>query len=476
MEKNKLTSSSAEGMLVGSFYLNPHSILDYEDKLKPYDKYFTDKNTQFLYKMFLDLYYVKKHNVISEVKINMYLDESSKQNEEQYKSMGGYKTLKMLMNRIDIKEINSYYEKVLKYAILRDLYKNEFPVHKIIDDIDLLSPQQVIDAFESKLNEVSINIKGVNDSTILGKNMLDIYESYKESPDIGVPIPFPIINDLMRGWRLNTLNMIGGHSGMGKSRIMSRVISYMGVEKQIPIVLIVNEQDIEEWNQMLLSSVVNNLFGKKVGVYINERKIATGTCNKLEDKLCKQAAKYIEKNSKIYFQELSSWDYDTIKKVLKKHKMRGCNHFVYDTFKPFRSSSLKGVSSWEAFVQTAEMLKEIVGSRDRGGLNMGGFITFQLTDDSLFNDVLTSQSIANGKHIKHCADFLMMFRPLKHDEKLSYSFKNEIGEGMSLNQSKEYYMMFVDKSRSSESKLRILFEGHRGYNVWDELGYAVENE
>lgn len=471
IKEKDLKDIGTEGLLLGCFMRQNDLLLDYYEKLYPHENYFSNEATLFFYRLLQDLYFVKKHESIDEVKINIYLEENPDK-KKQYKKIGGWDVLKRLRDKCDLDEIQMYYEKVVKYATLRQLHEKNFPIEPIIDKIDQLKPEQIIDSYEYLLNNIQMQIKGVNDSVILGENMTQVYEKYKQNPDIGQELPFEILNSILRGWRIGTLNLLGMHSGYGKSRISTRIATYIGIEHQVPIVILVNEQNIDEWNQMILSSVVNNIFAPKTGIYVDETKIVTGTCNKEEDAICQQAAKYIEENTQIHFQEMKSWSYNTLKRVLKKHKLRNVDLFIYDTFKPFRGKRMQGLTDWQMLAETARILKELCGSRKKGGIEMGGLCTVQLTDASLFDQILNSTSLANSKHTKHEADSLMLVRAVTNKEKDKIKVVSDKYGEFSLETNKQYYIMFIDKNRGGPDKQKMIYEVNKGQNKWIELGLA----
>ncbi|MOA28489.1 hypothetical protein D3C78_1494330 [compost metagenome] len=111
-------------------------------------------------------------------------------------------------------------------------------------------------------------------------------------------------------------------------------------------------------------------------------------------------------------------------------------------------------------------------------LDISIWATFQLTDDSLFVEVLNSQAIANGKHIKHIADGLIMYRPMFPEEYDKYViYKPEgVPETERLDRGKVYYIGFLDKNRGGRDKDRICFEVDKGKNMWIEKGYLIMSE
>lgn len=463
---------NTEMLIVGSLYKKPDLLLDYGHLIKSkYDFY--HETTKFLYNGIYELYHYYTDNDISEAKINIFMNQDEKR-KQYYKNIKGYETIKRAMSLSDENDFETYYNNLKKYSLLRELENKGFPSNKVVDKglVPKLTPDQIIDGMEYQINTIMTEIGGVEDSVLLGENLLDRYNEWKKNPDYGVEIPFPYLNQLIRGWRLKKLLLTGMHSGCGKSRMTSKIACYVSIKLQEPVCLLINEQDRDEWEAMVLSAVVNNPeFGFISDVHqgVDETKIVTGTCNEWEDALCKRAAKWIEENSQLYFMELHKFDAKTLKRQIKRHKLKSCNHFVYDTLKA-------PDHDWQSFVKTGDMLKDI--SKE---LDVAIWATFQLTDDSLFNQVLNSQAIASGKHIKHIADGLFMYRPMFRDEYDKFEviipddgFNGERQEKP--NKSHIYYIGWVDKNRGGADKDKILLRVDKGKNYWEEIGVLIESE
>ncbi|MFC6455975.1 hypothetical protein [Paenibacillus vulneris] len=413
---------------------------------------------------------------------------------EKYDYLKGYSYIKRITDIADLEEFDTYYKNLKKYSLLRELERKGFPAQKILEkgSLSKLTPEDIIKSMEYQINTIGTVIGGVQDSVILGRNMRQRVQKWKETPDIGLALPFEIINMLLRGLRSKKLTLAGMHSGCGKSRLTSKIACYIGILFGIDVLVAANEQDEDEWDAMVLSCVINNQefhwadaeqkelneIGKIVDKYsflfneygfgIDETKIVTGALTEIEEEIVTVAAEYIENNSKIHFLELANYDELTLKRQFKRHKIKGCKLIIYDTLKA-------PDHDWMSFVKTGDMLKE--QSKE---LDVSIWGTFQLTDDSLFNEILNSQAIANGKHIKHIADGLLMFRPLFPDEYDKYVIykQNESGDWITvpLDKSVVYYIGFIDKNRGGKDKDRICLRVAKGQNLWIEEGYLILSE
>lgn len=462
---------SAESLVIGSLFKNPNLLFEYDEIIYP-EWDFTLDELKFLYSVIKTCYYNGYKN-IDETIINVEINKNPEW-QKKYANIKGYKTIQRLTDKCNLDDFKTYFKILKKYNLLRELERNSFPIKEKIEKMKELEPEDIYKYYDYTLANTFKHYQGVEDSVILGKDMPDVFEKWLIEPDIGIEIPYFIINNLIRGWRLGKLNATGMHSGMGKSRQICNIAIHIGIKNQIPLLIIVNEQDKDEWDAMLLTSVVNNYFNK--GNIINETNIVTGELTEKQKEVCREAAKWIKNNSKIYFQEAQIYDYQSLKRILKVHKLRNINFFMMDTFKPFRNS--KG-ATWEAFVQTSEMLKQLCGNKKKGGLDMGGWLTFQLTDDSLFDKILTSTSVASGKQIKHNLDSMMMSRQLNYSEKQKIQVKtfqkdNPFNDEIQpLDLYKDYYITFVDKNRGGKDKVKIISEVDKGGLIFNELGFAV---
>lgn len=471
--QSSIEDIGTEMLVVGSFYVSPDLFLDYSDLIKPqYD--FNQPTSKFLYDSIMDLYSQHAGTDINENKINIYMN-SDPERKQKYESLKGYRYIDKMSKLVDLEDFESLYDKLKKYSLLREFERKGFPVQKLMNrkDFNKITTEQIIKGMEYQINTIGTVIGGVEDSVILGRNMREKIQQWKIAPDVGLEIPFQIINGLLRGLRGKKFNLFGMHSGCGKSRTTSKLACYLGLIKQEDVLVLVNEQDEEEWLAMQISCVVNNPeFGfdialKRMGIDgIDETKIVTGALSDKEEEIVNQAAAYIEKNSRIHFLELKKYDENDLKRQIKRHQLRGTKLIIYDTMKA-------PDHDWMSFVKTADMLKEVAQE-----LDVALWSTFQLTDDSLFNDMLTSQAIANGKHIKHVADSLMMAKPIPRDQYEKFVIYNPndpfVGETVTqLDRYKTYYMVVIDKNRGGKDKDILCFEVDKGKNYWVEVGYLV---
>ena len=467
-----------EGIIIGFLYRFPDLISEYMELIIPkFD--FTDDSIIFLYNTIINAYI--ENGRLDDISINLYVSKFNKDDMNKWIKLKGLETIKKLAKFSEsVSTFETAYNKLKTYNVLRYLNTSGFDVENRLDFIKDKNVEFIIKMYENKLVKALNYVNNINDSVLLGTKILDTYNNLKITPDIGIEIPLPIIDSITRGWRLNTVYAHALHSGYGKSRLMVNILSHISIVKKIPVLFCINEQDRKEIELMVLTYIANYLYVKKYNCpYINETDIALGSLKGQKDEIMIEAAKFIEKNSNLFLYEMQAWDLETIKLILKRHKLKGINYAAIDTFKAMRNiQSANTMSDWMQFVYTAEQLKKIIGSVEKNGLNMGLWITLQMTDESLLTNIMNSTCLATGKQVKHHLDYLMLFRAIKNHEKnnirLSTFRPNNPfnGEITSLDMNKTYYLGVVDKNRGGIDSQHIIYEVQKGYMIFKELGYA----
>src|SRR5690606_18610100 len=197
--------------------------------------------------------------------------------------LGGWKHIEKQMELSDPDDIENYFDSIKKYSLVREFARKGFPVQKILHhkSFPKMKAEDIVRFMRFNVDNINTVIGGGKSSVLLGKDLKQTIQKWKESPDIGEEIPFPLWHSLFRGWRKGKLIVDGMMSGNGKSRRASKVAAYVGMKKSIPTLVLVNEQEKEEWDAMMASVVANNKefgFWQSEEDYIDETDILLGQC------------------------------------------------------------------------------------------------------------------------------------------------------------------------------------------------------
>lgn len=172
-------------------------------------------------------------NIIDIFSIDSYLSGFS----EQYKIFNDSNGLSYVTDVSELYEKENflyYFERMKKFSLLRYWQSKGFDTKRIYDPsivdakqqeeqrnkLDNLTVSDMIDAMdEAMVNEPKIRfISSTNHKgQLAGKGLRELKESFKETPDYGLPLQSPIMSTISRGCRLGKFYLRSSNSGGGKA-------------------------------------------------------------------------------------------------------------------------------------------------------------------------------------------------------------------------------------------------------------------
>lgn len=452
-----------EGLVVGSLYKNPDLYIEYGRLVRSkYD--FFDENTKFLFNSFETIY--KNNSEVTEDKVNMFMVKEDDR-KEKYRALGGWKFVVELMELSTPSDFDKYFDTLKKYSLIRELGRVGFPVNRLLNHpkFDEMKAEQIPMTMRTSLEKINTVIGGGSDSVILGGDMVSSVLKWAEEPDIGIEFPFKMWTDLFKGWRKKKLIVDGMLSNEGKSRKLVYVATFVSLILGKKVLIMANEMDEADLKACMITTVCNNPeFGFNYN--ITERKITLGQYDSKEEmEKVLEVAKYIEENTTVYFKDMEDYSDQAIEHEMRKHVVgRGVEYIFYDTLKGYKADN------WEQVKQTTTCIRDLVKA-----LDVGGYATIQLTDDSLYIDVFdfSSNNIANAKQLKHVVDSLVLEKKIQKHEYNNYRFIDDWGQEQELDRQKVYYFNNINKNRAGAKGMVIAQEVDLDLNIWKELGLGV---
>ena len=498
----------AEILLVGSLYKEPDLYVSYGNFMRSkYD--FSDEATRFFYDSF-ELMYTTFSQNMDENQVNIFMSQDTERL-RLYKRYKGYKTISQWIQLSDTSDFKNYYNLVKKYSLVREYERNGYPVQRILNHkkFNEWTAQDIYKIIRAQADRINTIISASEESVVLTDKVSEQVESLLISPDMGIPLPWPMLTEMFRGCRLGKVIFNGFLSNEGKSRNMMLLIAYIVLVQNEKFLLLSNEMDEADLRNCLITTVINNdCFKPYHGVDISkkEEEIVLGQYRdadgnfivryvnengefiETEEEYIARVKKYSEEYHKV--QKIAQWvdkqregklffkdigmDYsdEALEFEFRKHKMiYGVNYCGYDTLKGFRTDD------WQTVKQTATKIKELMKE-----IHMFCFAVFQLTDDTVFTDVfqLSSNNIANAKQIKHIADILILGKRIDREEYYKYQYicPTDWGDltSIDLDYQKQYFALKIDKNRGGNKHRMPLFELDLDYNTWVEVGYLVKKK
>ena len=189
IEVLKSNIEKAEGMLCGLVLKNPDTLLDYN-----INKMLLSENA---------LFYIGLTNKLLEKGTNV-IDEISFKNEvdligltDKYETLGGWRTVKELMEIIDIRNSDSIIDNFNKWNIIK-LY-NDYGIlnlEKHWNKLIMMTSIQIEDYMTALISDIGLknNINGALEVQDLTTGYKEAIEEWDKGLEVGYKLGFPILN------------------------------------------------------------------------------------------------------------------------------------------------------------------------------------------------------------------------------------------------------------------------------------------
>lgn len=519
--KNEVYSS--EAFLTALFWKYPEFYLYYpEDKLN--SGMFGNKIWGFFFKLGR-IAHNKHLQEFDEVSINQIVAEFNIQ--KQFEEYGEFDFIQENIDYVEDKKENleKYYEDVKKYYLLRELRKvfgDKVAERQGKYDYKKMNRFQIQVYWQDKINQIMLD----NDSPITEFNLLDpnemrdmIRELDKES-DYGMPLyNSKKMTEIIQGWGYNTLTILSGFSGNGKSSYAVHSLVLGCLVNKEKLVIIANEMGVKAYRKLALITIMGSkdLYEKAEGLKGFDRKnINKGDFTQEELKRLNLAIDWIEENlegdnSLIKFIPLEDHTIDNLEMVFRHYAHRGYRRFIWDTAKPTEGRS--GTPRWQGFTEDFERISSFLDPDT--GLDISIFATVQAADEAIRMKYLDERCLGDSKKIKNVADTVLHMRPVRSDELKGGKNEIEVYDFISKSTSKErlrrlkeegwysdpefnsknqpywklkrkldkrynYYLFFTSKNRRNQSNLTgldvLVVRVDFNSNKWQEIGWTNDVE
>ena len=504
---------NVELIFCGCMYKSPDLYIKYGQSIKSkYD--FSDEACRFFYDQF-ENYYLTFSQDVSENKINNYMSQNI-DIFKKYRSYGGWKTIKSMMDLADVNDVHNAFSTIKKYSLIREYVRKGFPADKILSfkNFQMLTAADIYRMMRTKCDRINTEISNLDEPIILTEKTIELVDRYLDVPEFGITSCFQGFNEYFRGYLRSKVLFNGCLSNEGKSRYMTKIICDIALKQRQPCMLLSNEQTENDFHNAMITTVVNNpefqeMHGIKIhkpekeitmGLYRSDktgefmfRKVAHNgdfleTKEEYLDRVYNESSEYravrkvaewIESQSVdklIYFVDISQ-DYsdENLETQIRKAKLcYSCNYIFYDTMKSWQ------LEDWSRFKLTATKLCQLAKN-----LDLYMMASFQMTDASVFDDIfdLTSNNIGASRGIKTVCDMLTLCKRLKPEDYHKYQYikfedEESWGEPIAydLPQDKRLFAQIIDKNRLYSRGAVLLYAYDLNENYWSNIGLLVKKE
>lgn len=455
--------------VIFSLWKDPTLYEDYSAQINP-QRDLLSLDAKFYFRILSDIRKIG-YETADQMVVTNYLSERDLFRRE-FEKRGGYATVLEITDAVDPNNIEGYYDELVKSNMLINLHKNGFDVLSNLDHYQGLTSAEVYDEFEYLLNDICAS--GVDKLTV--ENLSEGYEKYIDQWDAGLmqgsPIGFPLLNRRLMGIHKKNLILHMAHIGNGKTT--SAILFYImpALQSGIDVCIIANEQDVSEFRQMVLSTVVCNILDKKD---MNRSKFIEGNFTEQQREDMRDGEELLRSfPGTLYMIETRDYSIGNVKKIVKKMSKRGCSLFIFDTMKPTVESTER---AWAEFSEVAKQLFLLAKQCD-----VAIIATAQLSSDSMSRRYLDLSCVGKSRAIAETATQVIMFRTITRSEIENNTISAFIYEdvpgyaritkNIKLDEDKEYVVLFTPKNRFGSVGPPIIYERNMDYNSLIEIGYA----
>lgn len=455
---------------VFTLYKNPELIADYAKTVINGTDIITPDG-EFYYGLATNLY-AAGYQVFDNISLYTYL-ENHEVLKSGFERRGGFSSVSEITSLLSVENIDSYYDDLTKSNMLLRLYESGFDVERDLKKFSEMSAEDVYDYYDYKLNNVCVS----KIEKIKAENISDGYANYINEWDsgkqVGFKIGFPMLNYRLAG--VHKGNFLLHLASIGQGKTTSAILFYIlpVLESGENVLVMGNEEDIDRWRQHVLSSVLFN----KIGYYgMNRQKLTIGHFNDEQKKKLFEAERWLKnQKGKLEFVELQTYNFQIIKKVIKKYSKLGYSMIVLDTLKPMVENSDR---AWADFSEVAKELFLTAKSQ-----NIAVVATAQLSSEAMSRKYLDLSCIGKSRAIAETATQVVMFRALSVEEKEKlkpWVYQRDENSGkyskvrkeIDLDVTKDYIVLFTPKNRYGEIQPQIVYERNMSFNTMKEIGYV----
>lgn len=405
------------------------------------------------------------------------------------------------------------YRELKKLFILKRAYIKA-PTHNIQNKI--LEIKSYIKYKDMSAEEVEAAIKQINvtnrlSQAVLNKDIAKFWLDDQNDLREGIPLPFPIMTKVFKGFRKGEIMTYAMPSNAGKSRFTVNLACNIAFHYKKKVLVVSNEMTEDKMRLCLLTTVINNPVLQefhKQKLVKNEGELLEfkfradnpkdvlldeqGFIKKLENETQEQfvnrlsqistefnqiieVTKWVnqEINNSVYFVHLTEYTNNDLHEVISNYMYKdGIEYVFYDTLK----SDVNNIGNADELKKTATLLSEL---SQKFNIFIGASI--QLSENQTLPINLTINDLSVSKTIKEVFDSLTLFKQIQRPHLGDYEYSDsdrfinckdlEVFDDPDV----RYYIAVIDKNRAG-AKPKLLFRLNLAYNEWHELGYVQLKE
>ncbi|UDM72671.1 AAA family ATPase [Vagococcus fluvialis] len=471
---------NAELKFVGALYNDVSLVHDY----KVPNTIINNSAWKFYYLLIRNLVKKKQLEVVEQVEVDMYLEELGKKALTNYENFGGWNTITKLKQMGKTDNIEASFSDINRFTVLQRMIELNYPVEENWDQYKNTSIDQLEAIANSQTANIFEDINVGDDKVVdLKKGVSNMIAEARKGIKRGLPLYSEMLNSLVNGLALGNITMLAGASGVGKTYLTLSLVMPTIIKEQEPVLILVNEEGEEKWQQELVTWVVNNVitsglhkeYAAYTGLSLIKSTFYQGNFNATENELLDLAADWIEENipdDLLNFIEFETYAaHKAIKRIRQFATSKGIKYFIIDTMKLDNDLSA-GNPTDQSWLQLQQNMVRIYNAIKPSGLNVHLWVTYQLNKTQR-TKFLDQTSLGMSKNVADVVSTLILVRNLTENEKKDGGLKVVKGDyQVTLDEEDDYMVVFLDKNRRGTTSLQTIIKTDKGRNVIQDTGFT----
>lgn len=481
LDELKVNRQRAEGFYVASIVND----LDLLEEYKLENSHFDKKSPWVFYFSLISNMVKRKYEAIDHLSMDSFVDEFlSEKAKENYQRFGGYNTIELMSDIVDERNIEEYYENVLRYNALINVSNCGLDIEKHWASLKNLNYEEVSDYFETMISDVFTDITMGSDKVVdIKDGMWDMVVDADKGANRGLPVYSKLLDSVTNGQILGNITMLAGSSGVGKSYLTIALTLPKMIEHREPVVIMANEEELGRWQMQLLVWVAHNVIAREEGnkhLEITKNRFLKGKFTPDIWEILEKSQAWINKHvadGLINFVNFTSFTMDRVIGVVKRYTARfDIKYFILDTLKLDNDvgSNNDGAQSWLLLQQNMVKLYNVIKASNR---NAHIWVTYQLSKEP--RRYLSQNSLGISKNVADVVSTLILIRNVFETEKegkTGLKIHDAKGSLKTLDPDKDYMVLFLDKNRAGPTSKQIVLETDKDRNVIRDVGFTIISE
>lgn len=474
----KRNRQRAEGFYVASVCNDLDLLEEYKLELSHFDK----SSPWAFYFSLVTTMIGRKYEAIDHLSMDSFVDEFlSEKAKGNYQRFGGYETIEIMSEVVDERNIEEYYENVLRYSAIIKISNCGLDIEKHWSKLKDLNYEQVSDYFETMISDVFTDISMGSDKVVdIKSGMWDMVLEADKGANRGLPVYSKLLDSMTNGQILGNITLLAGGSGQGKSFLTIALTLPKMIEHKEPVVIMANEEELKRWQMQVLIWVAHNVIAREEGnkhLEILKNRFLKGKFTPDIWEILEKAQTWIDKHvadGLINFINFTSFTMDKVIGIVKRYTARfDIKYFILDTLKLDNDvgSSNDGNNSWLLLQQNMVKLFNVIKASNR---NAHIWVTYQLSKEP--RRFLSQNALGISKNVADVVSTLILIRNLfegEKDPKTGLKVRDAKGAIKTLDPDKEYMVLFLDKNRAGSTAQQIILETDKDRNIIRDVGFTV---